>query len=52
MIFYSGYMSPKYARYEHFSVKTNFFSFGVLVLEIMSGKKNKGFVTQANALIF
>ena len=33
MIFYSGYMSPKNARYGHFSVKTNVFSFRVLVLE-------------------
>ena len=41
--FDSGYMPPEYAGYGHFSVKTDVFSFGVLVLEIMSGKKNKEF---------
>ncbi|XP_075652377.1 G-type lectin S-receptor-like serine/threonine-protein kinase At4g27290 [Castanea sativa] len=35
-----GYMPPEYAGYGHFSVKTDVFSFGVLVLEIVSGKKN------------
>lgn len=27
----------------HFSVKSDVFSFGVLVLEIVSGRKNSGF---------
>lgn len=39
----SGYMSPEYAMSGHFSVKSDVFSFGVLVLEIVSGKKNWGF---------
>lgn len=38
-----GYMSPEYASNGHFSVKTDVFSFGVLVLEIVSGNKNRGF---------
>ncbi|XP_076905060.1 G-type lectin S-receptor-like serine/threonine-protein kinase At4g27290 [Bidens hawaiensis] len=38
-----GYISPEYAVHGHFSVKSDVFSFGVLVLEIVSGKKNKGF---------
>ncbi|KAF9597667.1 hypothetical protein IFM89_020547 [Coptis chinensis] len=38
-----GYMSPEYAVDGHFSVKSDVFSFGVLVLEIISGKKNRGF---------
>ncbi|KAI3892660.1 hypothetical protein MKW92_045568 [Papaver armeniacum] len=38
-----GYMSPEYAVDGHFSVKSDVFSFGVLVLEIISGKRNKGF---------
>ncbi|KAI3849774.1 hypothetical protein MKW98_026688 [Papaver atlanticum] len=38
-----GYMSPEYAVDGHFSVNSDVFSFGVLVLEIMSGKKNRGF---------
>ncbi|KAJ6827337.1 receptor-like serine/threonine-protein kinase SD1-8 [Iris pallida] len=37
-----GYMSPEYAMDGVFSVKTDVFSFGVLVLEIISGKKNRG----------
>nr|XP_011461958.1 PREDICTED: G-type lectin S-receptor-like serine/threonine-protein kinase At4g27290 [Fragaria vesca subsp. vesca] len=35
-----GYMSPEYALYGHFSEKLDVFSFGVLLLEIVSGKKN------------
>ncbi|KAF9672189.1 hypothetical protein SADUNF_Sadunf11G0014800 [Salix dunnii] len=36
----SGYMAPEYAMQGHFSVKSDVFSFGVLVLEIVTGKKN------------
>ncbi|XP_047965114.1 G-type lectin S-receptor-like serine/threonine-protein kinase At4g27290 [Salvia hispanica] len=42
-----GYMSPEYAVEGLFSVKSDVFSFGVLVLEIISGKRNRGF-TLAN----
>ncbi|XP_031284008.1 G-type lectin S-receptor-like serine/threonine-protein kinase CES101 [Pistacia vera] len=35
-----GYMSPEYAMNGVVSIKTDVFSFGVLVLEIVSGKKN------------
>lgn len=38
-----GYMSPEYAVDGRFSLKSDVFSFGVLVLEIISGKKNRGF---------
>ncbi|XP_057752417.1 receptor-like serine/threonine-protein kinase SD1-8 isoform X3 [Arachis stenosperma] len=38
-----GYMSPEYAMDGIFSVKSDVFSFGVLVLEIITGKKNRGF---------
>ncbi|KAL4332143.1 hypothetical protein GQ457_07G013970 [Hibiscus cannabinus] len=38
-----GYMSPEYAMEGLFSVKSDVFSFGVLLLEIVSGKKNTGF---------
>uniref|UniRef100_M0ZPK6 ATP binding protein n=1 Tax=Solanum tuberosum TaxID=4113 RepID=M0ZPK6_SOLTU len=34
-----GYMSPEYAMHGQFSVKSDVFSFGVLLLEIISGKK-------------
>ncbi|KAK6946802.1 Serine-threonine/tyrosine-protein kinase, catalytic domain [Dillenia turbinata] len=38
-----GYMSPEYAIDGLFSIKSDVFSFGVLVLEITSGKRNRGF---------
>ncbi|KAF3619433.1 Receptor-like serine/threonine-protein kinase SD1-8 [Capsicum annuum] len=38
-----GYMFPEYAEEGKFSVKSDVFSFGVLVLEILSGKRNRGF---------
>ncbi|KAK4348579.1 hypothetical protein RND71_031334 [Anisodus tanguticus] len=45
-----GYMSPEYAVDGIFSVKSDVFSFGVLVLEIVSGKRNRGFVHQHHNL--
>ncbi|KAJ0538345.1 putative protein kinase RLK-Pelle-DLSV family [Helianthus annuus] len=41
-----GYISPEYAVDGLYSVKSDIFSFGVLVLEIVSGKKNRGFVDE------
>ncbi|XP_062087396.1 G-type lectin S-receptor-like serine/threonine-protein kinase At1g61480 isoform X2 [Humulus lupulus] len=38
-----GYMSPEYAMGGIFSEKSDVFSFGVLLLEIISGKKNSNF---------
>ncbi|MBA0758925.1 hypothetical protein Gotri_021882 [Gossypium trilobum] len=38
-----GYMSPEYAMQGQFSEKSDVFSFGVLLLEIVSGKKNTSF---------
>jgi hypothetical protein len=35
-------MAPEYASEGLFSVKSDVFSFGVLVLEIISGKRNSG----------
>ncbi|XP_026425318.1 putative receptor-like protein kinase At4g00960 [Papaver somniferum] len=38
-----GYMAPEYIMHGHFSVKSDVFSFGVLILEILSGHKNSSF---------
>ncbi|KAM4102060.1 hypothetical protein ACB094_05G194300 [Castanea mollissima] len=38
-----GYMAPEYAMHGQFSVKSDVFSFGVLVLEIVSGQRNNCF---------
>ncbi|KAJ0464140.1 putative protein kinase RLK-Pelle-DLSV family [Helianthus annuus] len=43
-----GYMSPEYALDGIFSMKSDVFSFGVLVLEIVSGKRNRRFTQQEN----
>ena len=32
-------MAPEYISHGHYSVKSDVFSFGILVLEIVSGKK-------------
>jgi serine/threonine protein kinase len=36
-------MAPEYAMHGQFSVKSDVFSFGVLVLEMVSGQKNNCF---------
>ncbi|KAM0042763.1 putative protein kinase RLK-Pelle-DLSV family [Helianthus debilis subsp. tardiflorus] len=41
-----GYISPEYAMKGLFSVKSDIFSFGVLVLEIVSGIKKRDFVNE------
>ncbi|KAG6528973.1 hypothetical protein ZIOFF_011165 [Zingiber officinale] len=38
-----GYMAPEYLSHGVFSFKSDVFSFGVIVLEIISGKKNRIF---------
>ena len=43
IILYSGYMAPEYASKGVFSVRSDVFSFGILVLEIITGKKSSGF---------
>ncbi|KAF3531394.1 hypothetical protein DY000_02037909 [Brassica cretica] len=37
-----GYMSPEYAMQGQYSMKSDIYSFGVLLIEIISGKKNGG----------
>nr|XP_043631538.1 G-type lectin S-receptor-like serine/threonine-protein kinase At4g27290 [Erigeron canadensis] len=43
-----GYMSPEYALEGVFSIKSDVFSFGVLVLEILIGKRNRGLIQPEN----
>uniref|UniRef100_F6I2E2 Cysteine-rich receptor-like protein kinase 29 n=1 Tax=Vitis vinifera TaxID=29760 RepID=F6I2E2_VITVI len=43
-----GYMAPEYAMHGHFSVKTDVYSFGVLVLELVSGQRNNCFRVSEN----
>ncbi|KAL8510386.1 hypothetical protein ACS0TY_017269 [Phlomoides rotata] len=38
-----GYMAPEYAIAGNFSVKSDIFSMGMILLEIVSGKKNRKF---------
>jgi len=37
-----GYMAPEYAMRGHYSIKSDVFSFGVLMLEIVAGRRNGG----------
>ncbi|XBJ15357.1 hypothetical protein VPH35_007268 [Triticum aestivum] len=37
-----GYMSPEYAMHGQYSTKSDAVSFGVLVLEIVTGRRNNG----------
>ncbi|KAL5744182.1 hypothetical protein ACOSQ2_027298 [Xanthoceras sorbifolium] len=45
-----GYMSPEYIIEGRFSEKSDVFSFGVLLLEIVSGKRNTGFYHEERSL--
>ncbi|KAL2244862.1 UNVERIFIED_CONTAM: G-type lectin S-receptor-like serine/threonine-protein kinase [Sesamum indicum] len=45
-----GYMAPEYAMGGRFSEKSDVFSFGVLVLEIISGRRNTSFYNDEIAL--
>ena len=43
-------MSPEYALDGLFSVKSDVFSFGVVVIEIITGKRNTGFYQPEKSL--
>ena len=41
-------MAPEYAMHGRFSIKSDVFSFGVLILEIVSGQRNNCFRNEEN----
>ncbi|XP_062082943.1 G-type lectin S-receptor-like serine/threonine-protein kinase At4g27290 [Humulus lupulus] len=45
-----GYMAPEYASNGMFSTKSDVFSFGTLMLEIISGKKSRGLYNEDSIL--
>lgn len=45
----NGYMAPEYVMHGHLSVKADVFSFGVLVLELISGQRNSSFNLNVDA---
>lgn len=42
-------MAPEYVMHGRYSAKSDVFSFGVLVLEIVTGRRNSGFVESESA---
>ncbi|XP_044460669.1 putative receptor-like protein kinase At4g00960 isoform X1 [Mangifera indica] len=46
-----GYMPPEYIKHGQFSVKSDIYSFGVLILEIVSDQKRSGFEIQDEDLL-
>ncbi|XP_076943672.1 putative LRR receptor-like serine/threonine-protein kinase RFK1 [Bidens hawaiensis] len=45
-----GYMAPEYALWGHLSHKADVYSFGVLALEIVSGKSNNRYIPNNNSV--
>ena len=45
----SGYMAPEYLMHGNLSIKSDVFSYGVLVLELVSGHRNSTFSLQMEA---
>ncbi|XP_017700199.2 cold-responsive protein kinase 1-like [Phoenix dactylifera] len=45
----NGYMAPEYIMHGSLSTKADVFSFGVLVLELISGQKNSSFIPKPEA---
>ncbi|CAN8294232.1 unnamed protein product [Cochlearia groenlandica] len=46
-----GYMSPEYAMGGQFSIKSDVYSFGILILEIITGKKNSTIYDESSNLV-
>ncbi|KAJ7954273.1 Receptor-like kinase [Quillaja saponaria] len=45
----NGYMAPEYVMHGYLSVKADVFSFGVLILELISGQRNSAFNLRVDA---
>uniref|UniRef100_A0A2N9EGN8 Protein kinase domain-containing protein n=1 Tax=Fagus sylvatica TaxID=28930 RepID=A0A2N9EGN8_FAGSY len=45
----NGYMAPEYVMHGHLTVKADVFSFGVVVLELISGQRNSSFNLNVDA---
>ncbi|XP_006658656.2 cysteine-rich receptor-like protein kinase 10 [Oryza brachyantha] len=45
-----GYMAPEYAMRGQYSVKSDAFSFGVLILEIVTGRRNSSFANSEHSV--
>jgi len=41
-------MAPEYALWGHLSYKADVYSYGVVVLEVVSGKSNKNYIPSDN----
>uniref|UniRef100_A0A0D9WYW7 Protein kinase domain-containing protein n=1 Tax=Leersia perrieri TaxID=77586 RepID=A0A0D9WYW7_9ORYZ len=46
-----GYMAPEYAMRGQYSVKSDAFSFGVMILEIVTGRRNNSFISNSEQSI-
>ncbi|KAF2317358.1 hypothetical protein GH714_020708 [Hevea brasiliensis] len=46
-----GYMSPEYVVFGKFSTKSDVFSFGIILLEIITGKRNNSFYQEDFSMI-
>ncbi|MED6135616.1 hypothetical protein PIB30_048346, partial [Stylosanthes scabra] len=49
-VFLSGYISPEYAVHGSFSTKSDVFALDIIGLEIVSGRKNRGFCVPHQSL--
>ncbi|CAL9089838.1 unnamed protein product, partial [Musa acuminata var. zebrina] len=45
-----GYMAPEYALRGRFSTNSDVYSYGVLILEILTGRKNSGYQGSGNSI--
>ena len=48
---FRGYMAPEYVIRGKVTEKADVYSFGVLVIEIVSGKKNSSYVLNSSSIL-